>query len=801
MNKTSKNFYHNSLASASASKIFEPENRKSLVFNKIRQYKMEQNKKRAVSCNPSKRRSLGYELTFLNEQKIPAHLNVINLILNKSSSQVNVNLLENKINRLAKLSDLNKLNSSTRKKLFEYNIIYGHNSNNIIKSYSTKLTQLNSEIKKNVDRQENIQVFSEEQIKELFYQKCKDLNVPIKEELMNRFTNFIKEKCVNRIINLSDCSLGLNSMIILADILRNNIEICSRVILTKNVFGDEGIEILLESLKGNNNIVELNLSSNSLGVNGGMAIFNFLLKQKSIICLDLSSKEGLYRNRVCAEGIRLITQVLHKNFFLEKIDLSSNSIKNEGFKYIVNGLVTNLTLQTLIIHNNEITEKGVAYFETKSIKCKLKHLDIGSNPIGNNGIISLGKCVGGNQLKEIISLDISECSFTFESFFLFIKSTAKNQKIQTLVANKNNLASNSKWHLLDDFFKRLSLKSLSLGSCRLNHDIKEIAEIFKINPTIKYLDLSHNNITDEFFENFQAYPLDNLSLEEFDVSSNYISDKSASVFFKNLIDNNTLIKLNFYDNHLENESADAIIDILRKNHNLLSINVNCNNIGIKVMKEIKNQLQNNKMIKKEKYVPKLRNELKDLEFNPTEIKLLKNKIISVNKEGEYLYKKYVKEVKVLESKKKYNLKNTRSVDILKDKIENNMNIVEYETNKLREEDINETQVFEKKMSSIVEKIDSLKNEIKDINKIKNDLKLNYNEEIGLLKSTYETTFQREESNKLSIVALKNELIQKNKIYEQKLDYLEKLKSSPKLNMKKKNGDLQSIRNKKFSIKI
>ena len=187
--------------------------------------------------------------------------------------------------------------------------------------------------------------------------------------------------------------------------------------------------------------------------------------------------------------------------------------------------------------------------------------------------------------------------------------------------------------------------------------------------------------------------------------------------------------------------------------------------------------------------------------NYTKAFRMKNKIISVNKEGEYLYKKYVKEVKVLESKKKYNLKNTRSVDILKDKIENNMNIVEYETNKLREEDINETQVFEKKMSSILEKIYSLKNEIKDINKIKNDLKLNYNEEIGLLKSTYETTFQREESNKLSIVALKNELIQKNKIYEQKLDYLEKLKSSPKLNMKKKNGDLQSIRNKKFSIKI
>ena len=184
---------------------------------------------------------------------------------------------------------------------------------------------------------------------------------------MNRFTNFIKEKCVNRIINLSDCSLGLNSMIILADILRRNINICSRLILTKNYFGDDGIEILLDSLEGNDNIVELNLCSNSLGINGGIALFNFLLYQKSIICIDLSSKEGLYRNRVCAEGIRLITKVLQNNFFLEKIDLSSNSIKNEGFRYIVNGLVSNITLKTLIIHNNEITEKGIAYFETKSV--------------------------------------------------------------------------------------------------------------------------------------------------------------------------------------------------------------------------------------------------------------------------------------------------------------------------------------------------------------------------------------------------------------------------------------------------
>ena len=793
-NKTNKSYNHSSVASASASKIYDAENRKSLIFNKIKKYKMEQNKRRPISCYPTRRRDFVYESNFLNEKKIPSHLNVINLILNKSSNQINVNLLENKINRLAKLSDLNKLNSSTRKKLFEYNIIYGYNSNNIIKSYSTKLTQHSSEIKKNIDKEENLQVFSEEQIRELFYQKCRDLNVPIKEELMNRFTNFIKEKCVNRIINLSDCSLGLNSMIILADILRRNINICSRLILTKNYFGDDGIEILLESLKGNDNIVELNLCSNSLGINGGIALFNFLLYQKSIICIDLSSKEGLYRNRVCAEGIRLITKVLQNNFFLEKIDLSSNSIKNEGFKYIVNGLVSNITLKTLIIHNNEITEKGIAYFETKSVNCKLKILDISRNPIGNNGIISLGNCIARIQLKEITSLDISECLFTFESFFIFIKKISKAQKIETLVANKNNLSSNGRWHLLDDFFKRLPLKSLSLGSCHLNHDIKEIADIFKINSTIKFLDLSHNNITDEFFEYFQTYPLENLSLEEFDVSSNYISDKSASVFFKNLIDNYTLIKLNFFDNHLENASADAIIDILRKNNYILSLNVNCNNIGIKVLQEIKEKIQNNKMMKKGRYVPKLRNELKCLEFNPSEVKLLKNKIINVNKEAQYLYKKYIEEVKVLENKKKHNLKDTKTVNFLQQKIEKNLNIIEYESKKIKEDEIRENQEFEEKMDSLKKNIDLLKIEIEEINNIKGDLKFKYNEEIGLLKSTYNETLQKEEINKLDIKSIKSDLLKMKKLYEQKYKYLEKLKSSISLNIKNKNSDLKFISN-------
>ena len=773
------------------------DNKKSLL-NKIKLYNIEKNKHRAKSCIPTKRRSIIYDLKYISNQQIPPHLNVLNLILKKSASQVDINLLERKLNKITKYSELNKLNSSTKKRLYEYNIIYGHNTNNLITSYTPKLIQYGANIKKSTNVSDTLQTFSEEQIKELFYQKCKDLNVPIKDELMNRFMNFIKEKCINRIINLSDCSLGFNSMIVLADILRKNVDICSRIILTKNDFGDEGIQLLLECLEGNNNIIELNLSSNSLGVNGGTSVFEFLLNQDSIIYLDLSSKEGIYRNRVCAEGIKLITKVLKNNFFLEKIDLSSNSIKNEGMKYIVNGLINNASLKYLIIPNNEITEKGILYLESKLKICKLRHLNIANNPIGNNGLIALGNCLAGDKLAEIISLNVSECSIGFDAFYLFIKKICKNHKIQTLIFNRNNL-SGKKWDLLEDTFKVLSLKSLSLGSCTLGQDMKEVSNIFRTNPTIKHLDFSHNQINDQNFEAFKLYPKENLILEELDLSCNYITDKGAIKFFKNLIENRTLLKINFFDNQLENETASVILDTLRTNRNIININVNCNNISLKYLDDIKNQIQNNKLIEKVKYIPKLKNELRDLEFDPNEINEIKSKLKYYKMERENLTQKFRKEIKELQIKKKDNMKNYKNIDDVIKKIEKQNESLQKEFSDLKAEDINEGNSFIEEINSMKDKISNIDLELKEINLKKFNLKHKYNEEVELFKKTYNQTIKERETLQISISSLQNKLDIAENTYKQKLEYLEKLKSA----LIKKNDSMihQRNNNLRYSIKI
>ena len=738
----------------------------------LKKYPLEKNIKRPISCIQNRHLK---NFNYLHRENIPPELDVINLILKNSAQKVDPNLVTKKINALNQQYNKNQLNSSTAKKFYEYNIIYGYKTNNIIKTYTPKLAQRSPSARSRLKLKSNydLQVFSEKEIIELFNEKCKDLNVPIKDELMNRFIAFIKEKCVNRIIDLSDCNLGFNSMIILCKILYENNDICSRLILKRNNFGDQGIELLIYSIQNNSNIIELNLSSNNIGTRGGILIFNYLLNQNSIISLDLSSKEGIYRNRICAQGVKLIEKVLQQNFFLEKLNLSSNSLRNEGMKYLVNGLISNSSLQILIISNNEITEKGILYMESKLDLCKLKYLDLSYNSIGNNGLISLGNCLSGRQINEIAYLNLEECSFTFDAFKPFIKSLSKNHKLQTLIVNKNNLYSN-KWSLLEDSFSGMALKNISFSSCGLGPVLKNVSHIFIRNASIKYLDLRHNKINDTQFIYFQDYPKENLTLEEIDFSSNFISDKSAYLFFKNLIFNSSMQKLNFYDNQLQNESAITILDILKNNHNILNINLNCNRIGIKMMKEIKTQIINNKLIEKTKYLPKLKEELKELEFNPMEINLLKDKIISSNKEREILYKKFSDEFKELSSKKEKELEEVKKYENNFLEIQNEIQFVEKKIIKIIEENNQENDSLNKNMKLMKDKIILIEKEINEIKSKINRYKQEHDEEIQLLKDTYQKTFDQEKEIKKSIAGLNQKLEITNKIYFKRLNYLEKI---------------------------
>ena len=375
------------------------------------------------------------KINFFKKPNVPRDLDVLNLILKHSPEKIDMKLVAQKMNVLNKELKNKSLNS-TSKKFYDYNIIFGYKSNNIIRSYTPKLILKKPGNVRKVTKNgfEIRQIFNNADISALFYQKCIDLNIPLKEDLLNRFADYIRLKCVNRIIDLSDCKLGLSSILVLREILINNNGNYSRLILSKNHFGDKGIEILLDSIQDNDSILELNLSSNSISPRGGSMIFEFLLNQNSIISVDLSSEDGINRNRICAEGVRPLEEVLQTNFFIEYLDISSNSIKTEGFKYLINGLKGNEVMKKLNISNNEIDVKGIHYLKEHLKNCKLEYLDLSLNPIGNEGCIEISKCLIPEKLSEVIYINLSDCNIKFNGIKEFFQNVKANKKLHKFKA-------------------------------------------------------------------------------------------------------------------------------------------------------------------------------------------------------------------------------------------------------------------------------------------------------------------------------------------------------------------------------
>ena len=733
------------------------------------------------------------KINFFKKPNVPHDLDVLNLMLKHNIEKADMKLVAKKMNILNKELKNKRVNSTSRK-FYKYNIIFGYKSNNIIKSYTTKLIMKNRGMYQEVSKNglEPHQIFNDQDIYSLFYQKCHDLNIPLKEELLSRFSDFIKLRCVNRKIDLTDCKLGFNSMIILSSILLKNKNKYSRLILSKNNFGDKGIELLLTSINDNSNIVELNLSSNGLTSKEGNLIFEFLLNQNSIISLDLSSQDGVNKNRICAEGVKNIEKVLKNNFFLEFIDLSSNSIRNEGFKYLINGLNGNYIIKKLNVNNNEIDAKGIYYLKNNLKISKVEYLDLSENPLGNEGCVEISKCLVADILSEVTYINLSDCSIKFSGVREFFNNVKRNKKLDTILLNKNNLFS-QKWIYLEQFLINLNLRHFGLNSCSLNIAASDIAKILLRHPTLKILELSHNQINDEGFAIFKLFPKENLSLTEIDFSKNYISDKSAKFFFQNLNNNRNIQKLNFFDNHLQIDSANAILESLKNNYSLFYINLKSNRIPIKIMNEINMKIQNNKIKEKENFLPKLKQEIKQLTFPPGEVKMLKKRIIVQNDEQKYSSEKLKKDNILIKQKKS---ENEKELNFVESQIENLLLKLE----KLNKEINNELELkelekndFEENRKLLQNKLLKLSSEIDFINNDNKDIQNKYNEELKRLSNKYDISFTKYKERRKKLDILFEQLKYKQKKHLLCLRILDKLKNPDKFNEAKENNLNQEIK--------
>ena len=214
----------------------------------------------------------------------------------------------------------------------------------------------------------------------------------------------------------------------------------------------------------------LNFSNNSIS-NRSMYLLNtFLIKNQTLLTLDLSHNPNINK-----EGIKpiLISLKLHPNIY--KIDFSCMQLNGSG-EYIAGLLNENKTLNILILKDDKLTSKDIQFIqkELSKIEANLKHLDLSENVnIGTEGLKEIGKIINNNKSLKSIALD--GMNLSLNNYLPIFNGIFKNKNIEYYSMSKNEGLPLK--GLLNFFQKNPQIKKINIIPWdRENEDVEENEE-------------------------------------------------------------------------------------------------------------------------------------------------------------------------------------------------------------------------------------------------------------------------------------------------------------------------------------
>ena len=253
------------------------------------------------------------------------------------------------------------------------------------------------------------------------------------------------------------------------------------------------------------------------------------------------------------DAVRILADYLKRSESLSSLNLSFGDIGDAGATALAEVLRTNTTLNSLGLCNNPgIGNPSVmSLCEALKVNTTLCSLDLSGTGISDAGVLSLVEVLKTNT-SSLTSLLLSDIKISHQS----LKSIAEVLRVNSTLK-----------------YLKFEGNKVGVGGTKL------IAESLKANTTLKLLSLSRNNIKAKCGRLFSDSLKVNGTLESLTLAKNTLGSRGAQLLSDGLRVNTSLRHLDLSWNSIGSEGAESIAETIRVNASLTSLKLSGNNIG------------------------------------------------------------------------------------------------------------------------------------------------------------------------------------------------------------------------------
>ena len=341
------------------------------------------------------------------------------------------------------------------------------------------------------------------------------------------------------------------------------------------------IATVVKALTSMSRLKHLDVSHNKVSNEAANELASVLIANPLLEHLNLSNCELSE-----LQTTRIVKALSEIKSFLRFLDISHNTLTNNAsdeiaFVVIYNPLLEHLNLSKCELSEIQITTIVIALSKVKSF---LRFLDISHNTLTNITSDEIASVIICNPLLE--HLNLSNCELSELQITCIVKALSEIKSfLRFLDISQNTLTNNASDKIASVIIYNPLLEHLNLSKCELS--VIQITGIVialsKIKSFLRFLDISHNTLTNIALDEITSVVIYNTLLEHLNLSYCELSEIQLISIFKAL---STAVVIRFLDiscNTVASITSDEIASVVVNNsfmeHSLLTfLNVSHNEV-------------------------------------------------------------------------------------------------------------------------------------------------------------------------------------------------------------------------------